>query len=480
MNKLGIAWFDDPSSPSSGWLCGSDGEVERFETHGKLRSDTTWVTNLSFFDYKEAGFIGVPNYRSSNYFNVSLDKILNDLHIHDDLPAAKFLPAVFDILSSTLKKCESVVPSGLDGYKYFKGLSHSCIPRAFKRSAQGSKGESSHFFDEMFVSATQLNQGITGSKIPAGSKAFRFHFPKATYYKWLLQQPLPAVNYWKESKLPSPLIVGTNGIRNVPTHSEGIKKLNYYLKKGKSGFCKVVIYDADPSISQFYKFGHEGFSRELREWATIEEVLEISHFSTVEISRVYITDSAPLQLPVELDPTTEQSLSEGYYRENLYKAIADHPNNSKSAIGAYLSSLDRAACGRAAIAFANDGFQIASFGAGFVTLYLRGSEQNPTECKDAINLGVSLGLIPPAKASYIANDAPDVVTDIRYQPYKSQFPQLIEWLSQSYILKLHKSSHPSEIHEHLSWLEQASREKDAGSRRQALTNIQTTLSLQEA
>lgn len=473
-DNLGIAWFDDPDSPVTGWCCFDD-TVERFESSGSLKSNYIWVCNLTFFQYKQGGFSSVTNMRPSEYFRTSLSLIAEDLHIPVSLPASHFLPKLLNIFKHLTKYGSVHFGAGLPPYRYYQGFSYNVIPRSIRKPPVGNKGETASFLSKIFKSSTQVNQGNIGSGIPSGAKIARFYFPKASYFKWLLSNAVPVSNLWKEVKLEKPIVIGGTPNNKAPDHAKGIKRLRSLAQSGKVGFCEVSVHSTDPSMTSFYTFGHEGVMRpSVREWAAIEEVIEIASFSTIEVSRIYCSDAGNLELKDSLKRTVDYIASLGYFRENLYKALSDKSSYGATALGAYLSMYDRLACGRAAAAFYNEGFTVASFGNGFVSLYLRGMESSDyKEVLDAYTLGLKLNLVPtsPVLSAIPEEHQKDDSFDPVYTPFKEQIPEVDEALQESIMPSLVDKTPSDNIFELISELESAAWTSDPEQRKKAITHL---------
>lgn len=368
-NLIGVCIFDDESTVGSGWASIAGEDATRVSHFSELPNDVIWVTNLNYRVYSKLNMNKLPNVFDEQYFRSSIKNIRQEVGLMDDGEQASiFCSAIFQDTVREMKKIlkRDVVP--IHPYRFYTGISPLVVPSGVRRSPSHQSGFAIH---EAMKESTQQNQAMFGTRAPSGSKANPLTVPRASYFSWLLKQPLPSCTGWREVKENEvSCVMGTQHGRSLKGTKAAIQKLHEMGSK-EALFLRVSIKSTDPFYRDFATFGvganyHRGY-------ATLPEIMHLARFSKLEIGGGYrcgyLEDDA---FDFDLD-SNMFSYSRGLALENLYAALANPIRSGSSegynGLSAYLRSYDRILCQRHAEVIAKKGFTIGSFGTGKIVIY---------------------------------------------------------------------------------------------------------------
>ncbi|WP_425263652.1 hypothetical protein [Vibrio owensii] len=388
--KIGVCLFDEPSLASSGWASIGGKQAFRISSTSELRSDVLWVSNVSYKYYRKLNLIQTPNIVDEQFFRTKLSTLIQEISANDD-------PSV--LASKSAEVLQRTADLGLDllsvdalnsSYRYFTGLQDAMLTPEMREQPFGIN---SLDITDAIKQSTQENQAMSSQQTPRGSRAVPFVFPRGSYAKWLLSQKYPANNNWRPiNARDGESVFGFEGGTKIRGTAGVIDKL-YNLAENKAAMFRVAVLSTDPQYSGFAKFS-AGKNGMIRRWATLPEIIEMSHYSKLAISGGYYTELSDLKLPDSIDLESDEfSFSRGLFYENLWVALSSAPyskhGSNVSSIGAYMRAYDRIACGRAAASFTRYGFTVGSYGVGRLLVFMRTGEE-----RTAREISLNLGLMP--------------------------------------------------------------------------------------
>jgi len=125
--------------------------------------------------------------------------------------------------------------------------------------------------------------------------------------------------------------------------------------------------------SNLFSFGFSTKKNEGRAWATSHEVLFLKEVlgCTVSISNTLVAE-AFIEPPLKLDwgHETSLSVSQGLFAENYWKSMT----LENTAHAAWITTMDRIACSKMALAIDDAGFKVDGFGTGTAQAIIRSGE----------------------------------------------------------------------------------------------------------
>lgn len=387
MRKVGVCCFDDPKVPGYGWASVSGSQAIRINGYGELRSDVLWVLNINLKDMSKLGLNRTNHLYDEQYFRISLRQLSQELGLLDD-PAA-FVVFASEIFDRVAKLGNENLGVSIDnpGYRYMTLIADRHMPDFNRKKPVGPFSAS--ILDAVRQS-TQENQAMMGRYAPAGSTAQSFVFPRGAYGRWMLSQPIPSCEGWREFKLSgTETIIGNDEGAEIRGTKHVIEKLKGF-GENNALFLRVNVMATNRFNRPFCTFGSG--ANYPRMWATLPEVLELVKFCKISLSDGFMTPlrSNPVADKVDMD-VDEISYSRSLLIENLWVSISNPVSTTKrqTAVGAYLRAYDRAACLKMAELFESYQYSVGSFGVGRVMVYLRSGEIN-----HATELALQGGMLP--------------------------------------------------------------------------------------
>lgn len=384
---IGVCIFDDPKSARDGWASVAGAEAWRVTGYHELSSDKLWVTNLDFPDFKALNLLRLKHLAQSQYFRTSIKMLQSEYGILESKPLAAFLSRLFNRVARLGDLHLGVEPQKFN-YRYTQAISARMDVPSLRIPCQGlNPNEVQLIIDH----ATQENQAMTGVKKPERAQAVAFSYPRFAYSKWLLGQQYPLESVWKKDKIGKEWRIGIREGKALAKANHDFVRMmdNYSINFHRSVFLRIAILSQEPSHRSFATFA--AGSRGPRVWATYPEVLELMRYSEIAVYDSASVGSGKLKdIPLIDNPQYSCSISAGLFLENLYCSLMAPVDKVNSALGAYMRSMDRMACGRAAEQFHNAGFVVGSYSSGRIIVLVREGERDR-----AAQLALKIGMIPP-------------------------------------------------------------------------------------
>lgn len=384
---IGVCIFDDPKSARDGWASAGGEEAKRVTGYHELSSDKLWVTNLDFPDFKALNLLRLKHLAQSQYFRTSVKMLQSEYGILESKPLASFLSQTFNRVARLGDIHLGVEPHKFN-YRYTQAISARMDVPSLRIPTQGlNPNEVQLIIDH----ATQENQAMTGVKKPERSHAVAFCYPRFAYSKWLLSQDYPLESVWKKDKLHKEWKIGIrDGKPLAKANHDFVRMLdNYALNARRSIFLRIAILSQEPSHRSFATFA--AGAKGQRVWATYPEVLELMRYAEIAVYDSVSVGSGKLKdIPLIDNHQYSCSISAGLFLENLYCSLLAPVDKVNTALGAYMRSMDRMACGRAAEQFYNAGFVVGSYSSGRIIVLVREGER-----ERAAQLALKIGMIPP-------------------------------------------------------------------------------------
>ncbi|MFK4132035.1 hypothetical protein ACI2KR_07030 [Pseudomonas luteola] len=387
MRKVGVCIFDDPTQVGYGFASVAGEPAKRVNGYGELRTDVLWVINLKIKDTTKLGLNRSNHIYDEQYFRISLKQIGLELGLSSDPEA--FCRSASEILNRVAVLGYEMLGVSIDnpGYRYQVLVADKYMPDFCRKKPTGPLSAS---IMDATRQSTQENQAMLGRHAPAGSTAQAFIFPRGSYGRWILSQPIPSCENWKPFSLSgSETIVGCDEGSEIRGTKHVIERL---MKHGETNamFLNVKVESVDRFQRPFSTFGSG--ANYPRAWATLPEVLSLLRYSKLSIHGGFMTPlrENPIAEKIDLD-INEISYARSLLIENLWVAIANPVSTTKrqTPLGAYLRAYDRSVCQKAAEVFESYQYAVGSFGIGRVMVYLRAGE-----ITHASNLALENGLMP--------------------------------------------------------------------------------------
>jgi hypothetical protein len=387
MRKVGVCIFDDPTQCAYGWASIAGEVSRRINGYGELRTDVLWVLNLNWKTMNTMGLNRSNHLYDEQFFRISLRQIGFELGMNED--PEKFATSVSEVLNRVAVLGLETLGVNIDnpGYRYTSLVADKHLPDFCRKKPMGPMSAS---IMDATRQATQENQAHLGRQAPHGSSIQGFSFPRGSYGRWMLSQPIPSCERWKEFSLGgSETLIGVDEGHEIRGTKAVLERL---MKQGESNalFLSVNVQSVDRFYRPFSTFG--AGSNYPRAWATLPEVLSLSRYAKLSVSGGFMTPlrANPIADKIQMD-INEMSYSRGLLLENLWIAIANPVSTTKrqTPLGAYMRSYDRSVCQKVAEIFESYSYPVGSFGVGRVMVYLRAGE-----IPSATELALENGIIP--------------------------------------------------------------------------------------
>lgn len=388
MVSVGVCYFDDPDIAGSGWTSVAGAEPARVNGYIGLSPDVLWVTNLSFNQYRNLNLGKTPHIFDSQYFRASVQNLSAELGLAGDPENACAVLSEAFTRAMRIGEQKFSLPEHERGYRYASMISSSLTPAPQRRRPDEVF---SHDLEIAIQQSTQHNQASFAARAPSNTRAVAFAFPRGTYARWLLGQPMPTAKNWKTlTARDAATEFGTENGKIIKGTASTLERLEE-LNKKHAGFLRVSVVSMDPFHAQFAQFGNGAPSQ--RGWATIPEVISLARYARVKMQHGYLCDidRSPWEEKVKIEGG-EYSFSRGVFLENLWAGLSMPLHGSKrvTPLAAYLRAYDRICCTLVAEEFERHSYSVGSFSTGRIVVYVREGES-----QGAVELALNNGLIPP-------------------------------------------------------------------------------------
>ncbi|SHH50510.1 hypothetical protein [Ferrimonas marina] len=431
--KVGVCIFDHTDTATSGWRSSEGSEAERIDSISELATDTMWVTNLPYYDFRKLNLHRSPNIVDAQYFRSSI-KLLTD-----ELGLGETPDRLASVLSGFFSRMIAVAESnGISvqspDYRYLKSLGLELATSLLRKRPRGAFGK---MLKEVWSQSTQQNQAMQNAMVPRGANAYAFTLPRGAYFRWILSQNFPSATHWeKHSFGADQIVIGVQDGVKLPGTTEAMAALKD-LMKTKAGFFRLSVQSMDPHYQKFSAYGSG--SNVMRGYASLPEILRLSQYSKIAIGDGWKADCGKLEFPERFDmAANEFSFSRGLLFENVFAAYGSSSLSDTyfPSITAYLRAYDRIACSYFAEAFQEFNFSVGSYSTGKIMVYVR-----PQEVTQVVNLALSLGLLPPMDLLMVAEGV-----EVDNAKYKIP-PVLRQRIDQDYICRLYRglASRPDKL-----------------------------------
>lgn len=371
---IGVCVFDDESNIGSGWASISGEKATRINHFSELPNDVVWITNLNYRVYSRLNLNKLPHVLDEQYFRSSIKNLRQEVGLmNDGEEASVFCARVFQ---NTFREMARMIGSDslpIHPYRFYTGISPMVIPKSVRKSPSHQSGFS---IQQVVKESTQQNQAMFGVRAPSGSKAIPLTVPRASYFSWLLKQPLPSCSGWREIKDSTvKCTIGTQHGRSLRGTKAAIANL-LEIGSNQSLFLGITVKSTDPFYRDFATFGvganyHRGY-------ATLPEIINMARYSKIEIRGGYRCENLSAdEINIDFD-SNMFSFSRGLALENLFAALANPlrvgAGEASNGLSAYLRAYDRILCQRHAEIVAKQGLTIGSFGTGKIIVYAQPHE----------------------------------------------------------------------------------------------------------
>lgn len=372
--KIGVICFDEYRYLSEGWASVDGSPSERVNGVNELSSGVIWITNLHYKSYRSHNLVQAPNIFDHQYFRTSIKLIAEEHGIQNNPKLiAQFCSEVFSRLIRQAQELFELDMSHM-GYRFSSLLSDYLLPGSAKKAPTGVN---STVLKNIFREANQANQAMLGNR-PFGSASVNLTIPRANYVKWIISQPVPDSNEWKEKHFQKgqEKIIGVRDGVEIKGTKSVLSKLQSMHDENQAAFYKVSILSSDSDRKLFQSFGNG--SSYLRNWVSLPELIYLATYNEIKVSESVVSSLSKLDLADSLcAEVTEYSYSRGLLLENVLAALCSTtgPTRSETALSAYLRAYDRIVCGKLAKFLFDDGFTVGSYGMGKIIAYCRKNER---------------------------------------------------------------------------------------------------------
>lgn len=361
---VGIALFDDPQAPATGWCSVAGQDSYRFSGLSDLRNNVVWVTNLDYGAYS-AFAKSLTNVRRSDYFRGTIAQMAADLgfqasgaHARD---ASKKLSAVASRVIGMAARCYRVdnMAAVLRSNTLYEDL-RAVLPRA-----PAVPLKIAHAVESAYQS----------SSLASGATAF---IPDSVFL--LLRR----------NRLHHALDVMNTPIPDEGWEYEVGRPLSFWLDETRACIVEatVELSAADPDIASLVAFGSSpGASKKgvIRSFISQPELRWLVKHAKVHITGGHVCSSRPVPKDVALppaltaDPLFALSYSAGLLAEMHWNAYASQSwsknggaNGAAGKLtntwGVWFRAMDRAISFEMALAAHKAGFMVSSYGNGSIRM----------------------------------------------------------------------------------------------------------------
>lgn len=374
MNKVGVAFFNDGKSPSSG-ISYLDGLVTQFESIADLDMSVPWIADLTYKDFQNAGFGRYSQFRPEQYLRIGISVIMRELGIKKNIEGAEIVGQFVDSIVEDMHQMVGADPFE-QPYRLHCGMLKSLLP-SFYQEALLNKNVA---VAAALENAYQANQGSHKSNHANQAKLHHYTFPRLAHFEYLLNQNFPINDTWKEmEQFKKPLLTGIK--RGIPFDNfQQVHTELRNLHKDTACILNVRVKSMEDSHIQGFSFGVEGARSNIRLWAPLPEVIELMNYAQVEIIGGFETAAGKLPIRPQIDLTINRySYPRGVVAENIWIGLSEpvrmNGNKYATGLGVYMRAYDRLLCGKLAQAFAKSKFKLGGFGTGGVKVWARSQDK---------------------------------------------------------------------------------------------------------
>jgi len=369
LEPVGVALFDNPASPSSGWLCAPaihGATAERFSTLGDLRQDVIWVLNLDDMTFNAHNMLHSRHVRRGRFLRVTLKQIAAEFAL-DQVGADRACAVLAGIVWRCLQMATTCgFASG--EHPVGESLSHTLRDLVLQRQ------DASQAPQELMTALRAAHQSDSSvAPAPRGSQVAILRRNRMQHASEVLSCATP-VGQWRfltEKDMPS----------------TAAQRLDWAARSAQPILVRAAVSRINPEYLQLVAFGNSmgGGQGVTRQWLSQPELIWLREFADIRINAAFVADRAgppPINFQAMTALTANFGLPEsaahlcpsvGLFLENLlYSLMLDV--RMKGRIQAsfllphavWLRAVDRALCFCAATRVAKAGMIVLGYGNGAV------------------------------------------------------------------------------------------------------------------
>ena len=394
--EYGCVIFDNPSEHKSGWVSVEGAASIRITGTQELATNIMWITNLSFSVMQESGFSQSSRFRRHDFLREDIQKILWSVGALKLAPnqQAEIISGIFSrvmhLSRHWLKMCRMPLYDIASG---FRELVLDPDPQVYI-----SLSEAVEDAVEYWVKTERSLRRDEGQHMI-------FRLGRIAHAKQMFEVLVPS-GPW--GKIPITQLPVTNDINSWLEDLQG------------RVLAKITINRVNPDVNDLINYGSGASlpgsaSAKYRRWVSSDELAWLSPLCDLKVEEVWICEQLEA-LPYRdfvrdtLGELHEVSLSLSIFAENLWVACgkklgARGQGQSANTLTPFLRARDRLTCYAKAYDLYKEGWEIAGYGAGKISVRIPTSVPK----SEIMDLAVKHNLIPPpldlADDSTLTSDA---------------------------------------------------------------------------
>lgn len=384
--KFGVAIFDTPLTPSTGWACVYGRDPIYLTSTGDLETDVFWITNIDWSIFTKIGLQKTPRFRPDNFLRTKLSSIITEIGLRE-VSKREQVKSLSEVVGATMQFAN--VHLGITAPPF--GALNNGIRQIFLPSDQPEPMdviEASESASQPYVSCEKTAPKDDDELIPVLMHRYQ-------YAKQILASRLPA-GRWVNVNLST---IGTTPreIDNWVVRCEKPLLLKVRIERMDSLASKLINYGngAGLQMSKASMAGGSLVTLNNHEWVTSIEYRMLREHGTLSIEKILMADgwaSNPVSLPI-YGQFGEFSYSLGLYCESLWTSLTRSLNgkSAKTPISAWIHSIDRILCFQKAKMLTED-HDLVVHGYGYGRIMLRVSKEMAPSIP---NICLKLSLISP-------------------------------------------------------------------------------------
>lgn len=366
---IGVAYFDNPSSPRGGW-CSSfpvhGPTAIRFDSVGDLLHDVYWVTNLDEATYAQHNFLHLRHCRRGNFLRSTLRTVANEYGLDQ-----RGSDSCCVQLAGLVWRCMLLATTvGFTHGQHVVQESLGHTLRDVMLTALDPSGTS----PELSTALAAAHQTDSSCGVPpARSRIVVCRRNRAQHVSEVLGAQVPIGN-WRmmdDDELPA----------------ASVKRLDWALSSIQPVLVRASVSKINPDYQRLTAFGNSmgGSSATLRQWISQPELVWLSEFAEIKITAAFVAESfgaAPISEAASAALSADFGLPEsatfsapsvGLFLENVLHALA-MPVRPRGRVfvsnlhpyAVWFRAIDRAYSFCSAVAMAKAGALVIGYGNGAV------------------------------------------------------------------------------------------------------------------
>lgn len=403
--SFGMVIFDDPTQHQSGWSCrwaDDSTKVVRISDTGELASDTVWLTSLSYEVARAAGIEGA-RFRRADFLGQPLDRLWHELGVSPDMfriDPTQVWQGRFSqqttlrtalsawMFRQAILGADAIVPmSAPPLFDLSRGLHERLIPGPRGYYTRGRRPS-----EAVLDALTQADQTWQPASRPGewtGDRTMLRLFPERVAHAVRMLGAIWPVGRWKE----------TGDLKILSNQSE--ETVAAWLIENPTALLRVTVQRTDRDMESLINYG-ANISRNARQgrWLTAPDVLRILPWCQLRLHRGYVAEDtvtgfhwlehAGIGLDVESIEYRSGAWSFGVVMSALWRAMTRPPQDERVGPAAsYLRAYDRGLLFPAAQELTLQGYSVAGYGSGGITVSIEDDADIKRLVEDAMAMGLS-------------------------------------------------------------------------------------------